>query len=255
MRKSFKMETQFREHAFRSGLLHPLFKALQRYHHYQVVGLENIPAQGRVIIAVNHSVATYDTGLLFTTIIDELGRMPRSLGDRLIFKVPKFSDLMSELGVVEGNQDNAHRLLNHEELVFVAPGGMREALRPSTQKYRLMWQRRLGFARLAMETQTPIVLAMCPHADDLYEISESKVTKILYKEFKIPLPFARGLGFTFLPRPIKLTHYLSKPIKPPKMPEDPVQAKLVLARFHARLCKKAQKIMDDAVNITESTEN
>lgn len=242
------LEDQSRYNIFRASVVYPVFKALQLYHKYSVEGLDNIPTKGRVIIAVNHSMATYDAGLLYTAIHDGLGRTPRSLGDRLIFKIPKFSEFMVGLGVVEGSHENARQLLGNEELVFVAPGGMREALRPTSERYQLMWERRLGFAKLAMETQTPIILAMCPYADDLFHIAESNITKILYKEFKLPLPLARGLGYTVIPRPIRLTHHISKPIKPPKLPDCPEKKKAALARFHARICRLGQAMMNDAVS-------
>lgn len=230
---------------FHLGMVHPLFKFLQSFHRYRVEGLDNIPKKGRTLIVVNHSLATYDAGLLFVAILEKLNRMPRSLGDRLIFKMPKFSEFMRGLGVVEGSHSNAQDLLNNEELVFVAPGGMQEALRPSSERYQLLWHRRKGFAKLAIDAQTPVILAMCPRADDIYDVKDSKITKTIYEEFRVPLPLAKGWGFSWFPKPIQLTHYLSKPIKPPKKIADPEAAARSLNRFHARLCKIGQQMMTD----------
>ncbi len=108
-----------------------------RYHEHRVEGLKHIPASGPALIVVNHSLATYDSGLLAAAIKAKLGRDVWLLGDRYIFKVPVLRDMATAYGFVEGSQHNAESLLRDGELVLVAPGGMREALRPSSQKYQL----------------------------------------------------------------------------------------------------------------------
>ncbi len=130
-----------------------------RYHEHRVEGLEHIPASGPALIVVNHSLATYDSGLLATAVRERLGRDVWLLGDRYIFKIPVVRDLASAYGFVEGSQHNAESLLRDGELVLVAPGGMREALRPSSQKYQLNIRDRKGFARLAMRTGAPVRMA------------------------------------------------------------------------------------------------
>jgi 1-acyl-sn-glycerol-3-phosphate acyltransferase len=47
-------------------------------------------------------------------------------------------------------------VLARGEQLLVTPGGMREA-RPSREFYRLRWEGRYGFARLALATGVPIV--------------------------------------------------------------------------------------------------
>ena len=94
---------------------------------------------------------------------------------------------------------------------------MREALKPSSQKNQLLWDSRKGFVRLAIETQTPIVLAACPEADDIFTVYENRLTKWVYKKFRLPVLIIRGIGPTLIPRPVSLTHYLSEPLQPPKV--------------------------------------
>lgn len=164
----------------------PALQALRMYHRHSVVGMDNLPKEGRTLVIVNHSLATYDIILLMTAVYLETGRLPRPLIDRLFFKVPFAGELAEFLGSMQGSQENAELLLNQDELITVAPGGMREALRPSTERYQIRWDHRIGFCKLAMRTGTPIVLAACPKADDLYDIYPNRLTKWIYQNHKIP---------------------------------------------------------------------
>lgn len=234
--------------------LYPLLTAIKQYHNHEVIGLENIPQSGRVILACNHSLATYDMALLFLEVYNKLGRIPRPLADHLFFKIPFLGEFIEEIGVVDGKQENAKKLLQNGQIVGVAPGGMREALRPSTERYQILWKKRLGFVRLALETETPIVMAVCPKADDLYDVYHNPLTAWAYKKFKVPLFLASGIGFSPIPRKIKLVHFLSEALRPPKPKEDPVAFKRQLSRFHNKVVKKAQELIGEAITYRERSE-
>lgn len=191
------------------------FQWVKRYHSYQVQGLEHIPKTGPGLLVVHHSLATYDILLLGLSIFEQTGRVVRALGDRLIFKIPGLKHWASSLGVVEGHPGNARELLAKGEIVMVAPGGMREALRSSHEKYHIDWKDRTGFAALAIDARVPVIPAACPKADDLYTSYKNPLTTWFYEHLRIPLPIARGLGPTLLPRPEILTHYIGSPLLPP----------------------------------------
>ena len=193
---------------------------LQARHSYQVHGIEHIP-EGRCLIVVNHSLATYDVMLLMLTIFERLGRLPRGLGDRRLFQLPGLSQLVSSLGGVLASQGGGERLLEDGLLVVVAPGGMKEALRTKEQRYQVRWEDRKGFARLAVRTGAPLVMAACPKADDLYDVVDSDLTRRVYDQFRLPLPLFRGVGpGGLIPRPVHLSHTLSEPIYPPAVDTD-----------------------------------
>lgn len=227
----------------------PIARALRAYHRHEVVGLDKIPTTGPVIVATSHSLATYDISLLMAAVFDHCRRFPRSLIDHTFYKFPYLGELMERAGCVVGTQENARTLIEQGEMIYIAPGGMKESLRPSTDKYRIIWDTRKGFARLSLETGSPIVLAACPRADDLYEVYPNPVTKWVYKNFHLPLAFARGIGVTPLPKPIKLYHALSEPIFPPKALQDPAARKRQLNRYHAKLAKRMQELMDEALEL------
>lgn len=203
---------------------HRVVNALRTYHRYQVQGLENLPAKGPALLVVSHSLATYDIALLGYTVFEQTGRVVRGLADRLIFKIPPLARVAAGLGGVQGEPQAAEKLLAAGEIVMVAPGGMREALRTSEHRYQVSWENRLGFARLAVRTQVPVVLAACPAADDLYTLYPSRLTNYFLKRFHLPVPVMRGLGPSWVPRPVALTHYLSEPLAPPAVDESDAQA-------------------------------
>ncbi|MDD9952622.1 MAG: lysophospholipid acyltransferase family protein [Zetaproteobacteria bacterium] len=227
--------------------LYPILRGMQNYHRYKVFGLENFPKRSRVVLATNHSLVTYDMVLLYFELWRQRGRIPRSLTDHLFFKIPYLGELIEELGSIEGTATNAKELLQRNEIVAVAPGGMKEALRPSSERYQIIWQRRRGFVRLAVETQSPIVLACCPKADDVYDVYSSPFTRWAYKSFRVPIFFARGLGLSFFPRPVELIHYVAKPLYPPRIAPGHPDFEQAVERFHERVVKRMEKLMGDAV--------
>jgi len=219
----------------------PWMEALARYHRHEVIGLHHVPAHGRALLVVNHSLATYDGALLGLAIHDATGRLPMGLGDNLIFRTPGLRRVASRVGIVPARPETGERLLEDERLVAVAPGGMREALRPSHERYRVRWARRKGFVRLALRLQTPVILAACPAADDLYTVYEAVWTKLAYKHLKVPLPLVRGLGPTAIPRPVKLTHYIAPPLVPPPLYEPRLEGQV--DALHARFVATMQALL------------
>ena len=193
-----------------------LYKFLAKYHDHHIEGMEHIPDEGPCIIAVNHSFATYDFGILQYKIYKAKGVFARGFADNAFFKLPAIGRLAGQCGALPGEHKVGDYVLKDKKAhIMVAPGGMREALRPRTEKYQIKWERRKGFVRLALRTNSPIVLAACPAADDLYRIYESGLTKFVYKKYRMPFPMVRSNGKGIMPRKIPLVHYISPPMHPP----------------------------------------
>lgn len=226
-----------------------LVNALRKYHRHEVIGIENIPNEGRGLLAVNHSLATYDIVLLAAAIYEQKKRIPNSLADRLFYKIPYLGEVIESLGARKGTRENAVKLLEEGNIVFVAPGGMRESLRPSSERYQILWKKRKGFVELALKTQSPVILCACPKADDIYEVFANPVTALIYRKFKLPIFIAKGLGPTPIPKPVKLVHYIGKPVIPPAY--DKTMSKEELASltetFHKKIIGKMNNLMAKAV--------
>lgn len=219
-------------------LIEPVLRGLRAYHRHDVRGLEHVPRRGPALILFNHSLATYDALLLAHAIHRATGRFVRGLGDRLMFRLPILRRLARELGIVEGTRANASALLEAGELVLVSPGGMREALRPSSEAFRIDWSGRTGYARVAARTGSPIILAACPMADRIYDVYPCALTRWAYEWLRVPVPVARGLGPSVLPRAVRLRHTLSAPIAPPRR-DDPAS----IARYHARMVQRMDALL------------
>lgn len=220
---------------------------LRKYHDHEVIGMEHIPQEGRGLIVFNHSLATYDMSLLFAAIFADLGRIPRPLTDHLFFKIPYLGQMVELVGGVEGNPQNAEKMLEEGNLVAVAPGGMRESLRPSSERYQILWEKRKGFVALALRTQTPIIIAICPKADDIYDVYPSPLTKWAYQKFKVPVFLARGIGLSPIPKPVKLIHFIDKPLIPPVADPNPEGFKKQVDALHRKVVARAHKLIGVAV--------
>lgn len=202
---------------------------LGRYHDYSLVGAEHIPREGGLLGITSHGMATYDLFLTAYGIFRAAGRPVRLLGDAVWFRSNGLANVFQRLGMVNTRPELARQLLDEGNVVAVAPGGAREALRPSTERFRVNWQGRAGFAKLALEGRKPIVLCTCPAIDLVYELYDNPWTKFAYRQWKLPLPIMRGIGPTLLPRRIKLTTHISPAFLPPTIAgeyatEDEVRA-------------------------------
>jgi len=139
--------------------------------------------------------------------------------------VPGIAQLVTFLGGVMASHGAGEQLLDEGLLVVVAPGGMKEALRPKAERYQVKWSDRKGFVRLALRTGAPLVIAACPKADELYDVVDSDLTRRIYDQFHLPVPVLRGVGpGGLLPRRVKLSHIISQPIVPPAVDVNDEQA-------------------------------
>ncbi|MFK7872201.1 MAG: lysophospholipid acyltransferase family protein [Oligoflexales bacterium] len=222
-------------------------KLLKSYHNHRVVGLDYFPKEGPALVLFNHSLATYDIGLFAYATYQKFGRVPRLLADHFFFRSRMTSGFVLGIGGVDGTMENGRKLLKQGEVVGIAPGGMKESLKPSSKRYQLLWESRKGFARLSLETQAPIIIAVCPRADELYDVYPNRMTKWVYDFQRAPFFLARGLGMSLIPRKIKLTHFVAPPIYPPKYPKNKKERAKVIDDFHQKILNETRALVASAV--------
>lgn len=103
----------------------PLFDFM--YHKYWRVdmqGLENIPEEGRALLVSNHSgQLPFDGAMLLLGILQQhtSARFMRALYASWFPTLPFLSDLLTKVGQVMANDENAQRLLEQDQLVAVYP--------------------------------------------------------------------------------------------------------------------------------------
>jgi len=132
------------------------------YRHWlrcEVSGIDRVP-DGGVLLIGNHAGNTFafDGAMLAMSLFfdHEPPRLVRGMGEYYLPRIPFFNIFMQRLGSVVGTPRNCVQLLDREEAIMVFPEGERGFLKPYRKRYQLQ-RFGLGFMRLAIETQTPIV--------------------------------------------------------------------------------------------------
>jgi 1-acyl-sn-glycerol-3-phosphate acyltransferase len=226
----------------------PLMIAFLRwYHSYEAIGVENVPRTGPCFVIGTHSLATYENFLLFDEGERKLGRRGYITADSKLFRAPFAKPLIKRFNLIESNREIAIELLKAGNLIAGGPGGMREALRNSKNRYQIDWQGRHGFVWTSILAASPIVLAACPRADDIYTVYDSSLSKLSYEKFHFPLPLFRGVGPTPIPRRVKLTHLLSEAINPPCEPEK--ATKEIVTQHFEYLVERMNGLIEDALKL------
>ena len=185
------------------------------YFRAQVDGLEEIPAEGPVLLVGNHSGGTLiaDTFVFSQHFSDHFGaeRSFHQLAHDLVFQVPGVRASLSRFGTVPANPRNMRRALDRDAALLVYPGGDQETYRPSWEQDQIDFAGRTGFVRLALELGTPIVpvVAIGGQETALFLGRGRRVSRALKldKSMRLkvfPIQFAPPFGFTVLDLPFRM---------------------------------------------------
>lgn len=199
------------------------------YFRADVRGLENIPADGPVLLVGNHSGGTWiaDTFIFSQHFYDRFGTRRRyhQLAHDLVFKVPGLRALVERYGTVPASPANMSSALKRGAALLVYPGGDHETFRPSWESDQVDFAGRTGFVKLALEHKVPIVPVVSVGGQEtaLFLGQGRRLAKALQldRRFRLKvLPAALGppFGVTFLdlpgrfPLPAKISIRVGKPI-------------------------------------------
>ena len=223
----------------------PLVRAMSMLHPSKVEGIERVPRRGGALLVGNHGMLGYESPFFFERVLAACGRLPIGLADRWFFRVPGIRDVLVRLGGAYGSAANGLRALRRGELVVCYPGGAHEVFKSEADKYRCLWERSVGFVRLAIATGVPIVPFAAAGVDDTYRV----VThlrgsgKILMGHGKYDLPVVWGVGP--LPRPVPFWFRFGEPILPPRHVKSTDRDAVL--ETHARIWRHTQRMVDDLV--------
>jgi putative phosphoserine phosphatase/1-acylglycerol-3-phosphate O-acyltransferase len=127
---------------------------------FDVEGLENVPADGGVILAPNHR--SYIDPIVVAHVADRLGRPARFLAKKEVTDTPVFGHLIKSLGTIRVDRGSgsdtplmeAARVLRAGELVALFPQG---TIPRGDAFFQPELKGRYGAVRLAVESGAPIV--------------------------------------------------------------------------------------------------
>lgn len=156
------------------------------------------------------------------------------------------------LGGTYGSAANGLRALRRGELVVCYPGGAREVLKHESDKYRLLWQKSVGFVRLALAAKVPIIPFAAAGVDDTFRVVRhlSGSGQWLMGHGKYDLPLVWG-SLGPLPNPVPFWFRFGAPIVAP--PEAKATDDDVVRDIHERVWKGTQSMLDGLV--TEWTDH
>ncbi|MEE8312588.1 MAG: lysophospholipid acyltransferase family protein [Candidatus Binatia bacterium] len=121
-------------------------------------GIENVPEGGCILIG-NHAGQVAFDGLMVSTAMvleAEPPRLSRAMGEYWLGTLPWLSVLLDRIGSVVGTRQTCADMLHGGECVLAFPEGVRGMNKVYADAYQLQ-EFGLGFMRLALETNTPIV--------------------------------------------------------------------------------------------------
>jgi len=139
------------------------------YFRTEVFGIENVPS-GRVLLVANHSgQVPIDAAIVGSSLFFDANppRVVRAMVEKWTATLPFVSAFFNRVGQVVGVPENARRLLEMGEVLLAFPEGIRGVSKPFERRYQLE-QFGLGFMRLAIETDTPIVPVAVIGAEEQY---------------------------------------------------------------------------------------
>lgn len=181
-----------------------VFKVLaEHYFRIQVRGVENIPAEGSVILVGNHS-GTIPIDALMTFECALSHSSPRRFRYLVLPWFKKIAPIwqgMSQLGAVEANFSNALTLLEDQEILGIYPEAERAMTKSWNERYRLR-EFDPGFIKLAIATRTPIVPVITVGAEESFPNFGN--WEAMAKFLGMPI-FPFTLTFPWLPFPFAFT--------------------------------------------------
>ncbi len=124
----------------------------------KVRGIENVPA-GRAMVIGNHAGQIALDGLMVSAALvleGEPPRLVRGMGEYWLGTLPFLSILLDRTGSSVGTPQTCADMLRHGECVMAFPEGIRGMNKLYADAYQLQ-EFGLGFMRLALETDTPII--------------------------------------------------------------------------------------------------
>jgi len=217
-----------------AAFLHRVYFRAESY------GLEHVPS-GRMLVIANHSGQLPVDALLVATslVLDaDPPRLCRSMVEKWTQTLPFVGTFFQRVGQVVGVPQNAQRLLEQDQPLLVFPEGAKGVAKPFWRRYELQ-EFGLGFMRLALKTEAPIVPVAVVGGEEQYVNvgNVDRLAKLLHLPVfpVVPQWLVPGLQ---LPLPVKYRIYFGEPLRFSGDPDDEdavIDHKVQIVRANIRL--------------------
>ena len=150
----------------------PVFRWI--YHNYwrvEATDVPHVPASGRALLVANHAgVLPWDGAMIKTALFEKHPepRHARALVASFFFGLPGLSWFLRRTGQTVGHPDDAHRLLERDELVLVFPEGVKGTGKGWSNRYRLRRFGRGGYVQTAIRAGAPIIPISVVGSEEIY---------------------------------------------------------------------------------------
>jgi 1-acyl-sn-glycerol-3-phosphate acyltransferase len=214
---AFGLDPQWARYIFASAAL-----LYRNYFRAEVHGIAHVPP-GRLLLVANHSGQLPIDGAMIAAamfIEAEPPRIVRAMVEKWALGLPFISLAFSRVGQVVGVPENAERLLAQGEALLVFPEGTAGVSKTFDHRYQLT-KFGLGFMRLAIETDTPVVPVAVVGGEEQY-VSVANIEG-LAKLLRVPsfpiIPQLLLPGGQF-PLPTKYRIWFGEPMRFAGDPDD-----------------------------------
>ncbi|KAK6015644.1 hypothetical protein OSTOST_18928, partial [Ostertagia ostertagi] len=188
---------------------------------YELDGIENVPDDGSALFIYYHGCLPLDVYYLIAKLVLHKNRSLHCVGDKFIFKIPGWNAICKVFSITAGTVEECTAQLQEGNLLCIAPGGrimeesvilyvagVREALFSDPNVYDILWGKRLGFARVVINSRTPVIPMFTENCRESFRtpVWGRSFFRWIYEKTKMPLCPIYG-GF-----PVKMITHLGKPM-------------------------------------------
>lgn len=209
--------TQFPSKKFTEDFIRPL----RAYFAPQIIGLDTLDVERPALYVGNHTVFGLTDGVfLGVELYLQKDVHLRTLVDELHMEIPLWRDIVQKIGFVKGSRENCTALMEEGAHILVFPGGRREICKTKGKAYKLRWENRYGFVKMAIAHGYDIIPVAGVGGEETYQIlldakevlrspfglalKRTGIADKLLKGGDHMLPIAKGVGWTGLPKPERL---------------------------------------------------
>lgn len=239
------------------------FKPLMDFLFYEywrvdVIGIENVPAEGPGLLVSNHSGGLpYDGAMIKAAVMNEqaAARDVRFLVEDFAYHFPFLGTMMMRIGGVRASPENATRLLRKGELVCVFPEGVKGLGKLYKHRYRLQRFGRGGFVKICLDTKSPLIPVAVVGAEEIHPMigRGSWIAEPMGVPYFPVTPIFPWLGILgLIPLPSKWTIKIGTPIDFKEFSDDARKNRILINKLSQQVRGQIQDMIIDQLKSRRS---